>query len=244
MDIAASKETPRLDSLGGRIRAVRLARGLNVNTAARAVGISRTSFTHWESNITREPRVENLLAFTKLTDVDLDWLLERRGDDPDLGRDNYRQPMRASGDEPAAHADAVAIPEVAPSLACHARQIDPTPRANWVIPSDVLEIGFHAVPEACVIKRIVNRTGISDAANMARGDYILIDTSRTRIDEPGVYLVRDPKGHAARRALVTIESGKGLQITVLADDITQQDVCLASGDLIVLGRIMGIFHPI
>jgi transcriptional regulator with XRE-family HTH domain len=71
-----------LETLGGRIRAARMAKKLTVVAVARSVGVSRVCVSQWESGTIEEPKLNNLLAFTQLVDVRLDWLLTRKGMDP------------------------------------------------------------------------------------------------------------------------------------------------------------------
>lgn len=87
-------DTPDLRTLGGRIRAVRKARKLTVVAAAREVGISRVSFSQWESNVVKDPGVTSLLKFTELCEVDLNWLLDRKGTDPEIVRPEFRNPRK------------------------------------------------------------------------------------------------------------------------------------------------------
>lgn len=235
----------RLGTLGERLKAVRKARGFKLGYAARQVGVSRTSFGMWESNNVRNPDINKLIAFTRLADVSLDWLTARRGEDPDLTPPGKPRRATERTGEPISHGPrlapaADAIPEVAAPLSAHAERIDLTPRAFWSIPQEVLELGFNATPGRMVMKRVATREG--SEFGIARGDYVLIDTARDRIDEPGVYLLADPEGRSALRALVKWES-EMLRIVVLADDVNRENKTLDERATVVLGRIMGIFKP-
>jgi transcriptional regulator with XRE-family HTH domain len=242
-----------LETLGGRLKAARLAKGLGLSDAARRIGLSRTSLNQWESNSVKNPDLEKLLEFSKLTEVSLDWLAHREGKDPDFtamgsltkppGRPvHLREVTSRAGhahtpEEPIAVAG---IPEISGALSVHATGLNMTPRAFWNMPAGVVELGFHATPGSVVIQRVLTRDGAD--FSLKRGDYVIIDTSRNRIDEPGIYLLSDPEGKSARRALVTSE-GNGLKITVIADDINRHTEDVSSIDAVVLGRVMGIFQP-
>lgn len=74
--------TPNLRTLAGRIRALRLQRGLKRYVVAEKVGISRVCYHDWESGEVEEPKLGAIVAFAELVDIDLDWLIRRKGEDP------------------------------------------------------------------------------------------------------------------------------------------------------------------
>ncbi len=78
------QQRQNLETLGGRIRAVRKARKLTAIAVADYVGISRVSFWGWENDDVKDPGAYPLFAFTKLVDIDLNWLLVREGPDPEV----------------------------------------------------------------------------------------------------------------------------------------------------------------
>jgi transcriptional regulator with XRE-family HTH domain len=240
------KELPQLETLGGRIRAVRTARKLRVGDTAKKIGVSRTSLTSWETNSVKIPDVDKLAAFTRLTEVSLDWLIEGKGEEPEFLAQARRSKPRLVVEDGAEDARTVRaavqqqLPEVASSLTAHAKAIDMTPRAFWSLPHEVLELGFNVEPSAAVMKRVITRDG--GEFGLARGDFVLIDTSRNRIDEPGTYLLADPEGKSARRARVELQDGK-LQIVILGDDVVRDNPQDAGDDIVVLGRVMGVFRP-
>lgn len=241
-----SSQGGTLVTFGQRVRAVRQARRIKLIVCAKQIGISRTGLQAWESDGVANPDTGKLLAFTKLTDCSLDWLIDGRGPAPDLAV-NLKPPRRITAVAETAAAKetrsiGVEIPEITATMSQHATQLDLTPRAMWRIPLEVVEIGFNSVAGHLAIKRVITREG-SDFG-VGRGDYVLIDTSRTRIDEVGVYLLADPEGKSARRARVDW-CNVALRITILADDIDREDSEIASdAPMTVLGRIMGVFKPV
>jgi len=240
------RNLPDLSTLGGRIRSVRKALGMKVVTVSEKVGISRTSWTQWESNVVANPSRDVLTEFSKIAEIDLDWLIERKGDDPEFLAAKGSSP--AAGDSASGTPDILiggranqAVPEVSPSMAAHARAIDVTPRSIWGMPIDVLELGFNCEAAHVVMKRVITREGAD--FGIERNDYVLIDTSRTRMDEPGLYILADPEGICARRAKVEL-NGDQLVISMMGDD-TDRTSPRDSGDKSdVLGRVMGIFKPV
>lgn len=233
----------QLETMGGRIRAVRKAKKLRLGVAAQKIGLSRTSFTNWEADVVTNPDTGKLRRFSSLVDVSLDWLIDRKGDDPEFL--NVPSPPTKRAAKTAPQSDSASksvsdIAEIAAPLSAHGRGIDLTPRHVWSIPTDVLELGFNCNVETTVVKRIVTRDG--QDFGLGRGDYVLIDVSRTRIDEPGIYLVADPDGHSARRVLVTIDNDE-LRITIMADDTERSSPRDNGENLQVLGRVMGVFKP-
>jgi transcriptional regulator with XRE-family HTH domain len=87
-------QEPKLKTLGQRIRAVRVARHLTVIEVSQRVGISRVSYYAWEKDEVKDPGLTQILAFTDLVDVSLDWLLRRKGNDPDFIKEEKREPAR------------------------------------------------------------------------------------------------------------------------------------------------------
>jgi transcriptional regulator with XRE-family HTH domain len=83
---ATTRKQPKLDTLGGRLRAVREKMKMSVVEAAKEVGVSRTSFGQWESDAVKNPDTGALMTFSKLADISLDWLLARQGPDPDFNK--------------------------------------------------------------------------------------------------------------------------------------------------------------
>jgi len=75
-----------LKTISGRIKAAREAKSLTVTETAERIGISRVQLHAWENGTVTEMRVGPLVEFTSLTKVSLDWLIDRRGPDPDLRR--------------------------------------------------------------------------------------------------------------------------------------------------------------
>lgn len=218
-----------LGTLGGRIRAVRVARGLKLGYCAQQIGVSRTSLGQWEADKVENPDTTALGRFTKLTDISLDWLVERKGEDPDLsmpvGNGKQRRPDVAVSLRSE-------IPEIAASLTIHAHALDLTPRAHWAIPSEVLELALNAEPSAVVIKRVTK----SDDFGCDRGDYLLIDRSHDQLDEPGIYMVADSDGKSARSVMVVDKNGV----------LETADPKRSNGSIVpdtVLGRVIGILKP-
>lgn len=242
-------EQDNFGTFGKRVKAARTGRGLKLGDTARRIGISRTSLGAWENDSVHNPDSAKVIAFTKLTDISLDWLLVRDGNDPAFAapvptrrKRSAATPRPAANDGSAAPGMRIAdIPEIAAPLTAHANGLDLMARAIWSIPDEVIELGFNGTPGAMAVKRVITRDGAD--FNVTRGDYVLIDTTRNRIDEPGVYLLSDPDGQCARRALVKTVNDV-LRIVVLADDVNREPQTIAEGDATVLGRIMGIFKPV
>lgn len=231
-----------LSTLGGRLKAVRVARELGVGETAKKCGLSRTSWSMWESGEVAKPDSTKLGKFCSLTEIDLLWLIEGQGSVPEflVAKRNEKAPLTDERVLDGPRPD-LRVPEINPNLAAHAKGLNRTPRALWTIPADVVELGFNCAPEGAIIKRVVTRDG--GDFGLMRGDYVLIDATRTKFDEPGLYLLADPEGQSARRALVE-KQGDLLKIVAVADD-TDRTFPRDSGDKSpVLGRVMGIFKPL
>lgn len=245
--LADSGRDNSLETIGGRIRASRKARGLKLTTTAELCGLSRTSFAQWENGGVKNPDMTKLGKFVRLVDVSLDWLIDRKGPDPDLTPPTGRKRRAVAAaavisapESPEAHEINPSIPEIAGPLNAHASKIDFSAKALWTIPSQVLEIGFNSVLASTCIQRVVARG--QTEVGLSRGDYILIDISRNRIDEPGIYIVADPEGISARRILVVDKAGK-LEVSAVADDLERESLPESVDKLNPMGRVMGIFRP-
>ena len=239
-----SHEPPQINTLGGRIRAVRVALNMRLGGTANKIGISRTSLGQWEADAVKNPDVDKLAAFSKLTDVSLDWLIDGRGDTPTFLAAPRRGPKPAQAatgtdSSPPSQMPTTSVPEIAPALTMHAKGLDMTPQAHWTFPLGVLELGFHVEAPNAALMRVASRD--SAEAGLARGDFVVLDISRTRIDEPGIYLLADPDGGSARR--VRVESvDNELRMTML--DIAHDNPQPVTDKITVLGRVMGVFKPV
>lgn len=233
-----------LDTLGKRLRHARTTRGLKVGALASQLGISRTSLNQWESDAVRNPDSVKLGQFSRICDVNLDWLIKGE-DEHELATStrrtiNKRREPSHDGSNDSMIKVGKVLPEVSSALTAHARDWDMTPRSHWSIPEQILELGFNAEPKSCIMKRVSTREGTE--FGLDRGDYLLIDTSRRLIDEPGIYIIADPHAMSARRALVTLDNTV-LQIKVVADDNSKVYPRDTGENPTVLGRVMGIFKP-
>lgn len=235
-----------LDTLGSRIKAVRTGLKLRLGETANRIGVSRTSLGQWEADAVKKPDVDKLAAFTELTAVSLDWLVQGQGEPPPFlaaSRRPVKPVVAAEGAEARTRINSAQqpVPEIVAALTAHAKALDLTPRAFWAVPQEVLELGFEVEAGHAVIKRVATRDG--EDFGLRRGDYVLIDTSRNRIDEPGLYILPDPSGVSARRALVEMVDGQ-LKIVLLGDDAYRGSAQPVADEFTALGRVMGIFKPV
>lgn len=220
-----------LRTVGGRIRAVRKMKGLKMHEAAEQCGISRTSWSAWENDKVERPDKNKLVTFAKLNEINLDWLLEGTGH-PEAKNTANGQLISISRPH---------IAELEPAMSCHAGGWDMQTRNVWKVPTEVIEMAFRSNPDASIIKRTNSQPAYG--FGVLRGDYVLIDTSRSRIDEPGVYVLADAGGVCARYALAKNVEGL-LRVVQFADEVNLDGgVIEDSASAVVLGRIMGIFRP-
>jgi transcriptional regulator with XRE-family HTH domain len=83
----AEREHDRLATIGGRMRAVRLARGMTAGDVAEELDVSRPTISTWETNQVENIDKDKLVDFAKLADVSLKWLMAGIGKQPDLDLD-------------------------------------------------------------------------------------------------------------------------------------------------------------
>jgi transcriptional regulator with XRE-family HTH domain len=240
-------------TVGSRIRAVRLARDLSGEDIAKKLKIARPTLVNWETGATVVVPDERIEAFAKLTQVSAKWLKDGKGEPPPLDfskiPDKYRNPPagRLVADRTALppsnviqlESNGAQVTEITPRASAHARGLDTAPQATWSIPREVLTLGFNCDPEQGFIKRVpADGPPLPDGTPVNRGDYVLIDSSRNVINEPGLYYVSDPSGKEVRRVIVSKEADKLVGILQL----TNEPIDLAG--LEVLGRATAVFHAI
>lgn len=238
--LSAAGNDDALSTIGGRIKAIRKARGLRSGVVAKEIGLSRTSFNQWEAGLVKNPDTHKLGLFAEMADCSLEWLTKRKGADPDLTPPQQRRRRSAAPaidrprlDGAAPVAGTLPIPELTAAMSAHANALDLTARTFWQIPPQILELSFNCHPETTVIVRITSRADF----NLSKGDYALIDTSRNRIDEGGTYIVADPDGLSAWWVTVT-SKGAGFEVSMIIDDL-QRAPKPTVDSLQPMGRVMG-----
>jgi transcriptional regulator with XRE-family HTH domain len=83
----AEHEQDRLATIGGRMRAVRLAKGMTASDVAEKLDVSRPTITTWETDKVEKIDHNKLVDFANLADVSLKWLIAGVGKQPDLKLD-------------------------------------------------------------------------------------------------------------------------------------------------------------
>lgn len=231
----------RFATIGGRIRAVRLARGYTHHDVAAACLVTRNSVSMWETGSIKKPNDKVMERFAKLVRVPYEWVTERKGPDPKLPLIAPRISRSVSGLAMANANDRIqAVPELDRSTpASHAKRWNVEPRAWWGIPKEVLEVALHCAPENTVIK-----ASSAEAKDIKRSDYMFIDKSRTDITEPGVYTARFNGGPTMVRILATAHGGK-LRIRLI--DSPEGGRHLVGEEKIlkkyrITGRVMGVLR--
>jgi transcriptional regulator with XRE-family HTH domain len=240
-----------LATLGGRLRAVRLAKELSADEVAAHLKVKRPTYSLWElGKVDRVPE-HRIDAFAELTGVSAQWLLHRTGKQPDLPMGNRSGRRRSRSNPPVGISPALApapaqpdlppsnVVEITPKASAHARALDTAPQAKWSIPREVLTLGFNCDPEEGFIKRVpIDGPPLPDGTPVNRGDYVLIDSTRTEINEVGLYYVADPNGREVKRVLASQEEG---ELVVRFQGASEK---LSVDELEVLGRAMAVFHAI
>jgi transcriptional regulator with XRE-family HTH domain len=250
----------RLATVGGRLRAIRMVRGLTTEQVAERLDVSRATISVWEGNKVKKYPHDKIVKFAKMTAVSVEWLMHRVGDAPTVQQKAINvaspPPFPTLPEEPSIPATPIpAAPAAAPAPAAlpasgaeiaeikpnqpNATELDLTPKATWSIPGEVLTLGFNCDPDHAVITRVIIPVTMPDGMVAHRGDYLLIDTSRITINEPGVYFVADPDGKEVRRLTVSEEENGAL---IVGDKTGKLD---ASPEMFtVLGRAMAVFRAL
>lgn len=261
----------RLSTVGGRIRAVRLAKGMTATQVAEKIEISRPTLSTWENGLVGNIDEDKLKRLAKLLHVSAEWLISAKGAAPELAlnipdrafvgtRSNSRLGRLESAVQEAVDAveqsklNAAALPpenirmltgvdKSVPEIKSAAPQFDDSHHddTRWTMPREVLRRTFYCDPDNVVIKQARKGLDAPDGTPIRRGDYLLIDKTRNAINEPGIYYVADPEGKEAHRAIATANETTG-ELTVVIDG--RADVDKPTDGWLVMGRAMAVFHAL
>ncbi len=217
-----------LATIGGRIRATRLARNLSATEVAKQIRIARPTLFNWETDATGYPAKDKLEAFSRLTNVPFEWLLTGVGDRPGVLSGVPDQPIH--NEEPATVNDPqVPVLEVISMELTGGQYLEIDNRWKWDLPRHVLAVGLNSHPGRTIVLRVVVPY-TADGMELRRGDYALIDLSRTEVDDVGIYMVnRDNK---IAWGTVTADSNGKFQFST--EDLKGR----------IFGRVTGIVRPV
>lgn len=245
------ENSDRLATVGGRLRAVRLARGMTTEQVAEMLDVSRATVSVWEGDKVKKYPHPKIVKFAKETAVSVEWIMHRVGEAPTVQQKlveitNPPPFPKLPETQPAAAPPAVAplpaapiasgkeIAEIKPNQP-NASGLDLTPQAQWSIPREVLTLGFNCDPDQAVIRRVLVAVTFPDGTIAHRGDYILIDTVRNTINEAGLYYVADPDGREVKH--VTVKEAEGALVVNGETQVTPEMFT-------VLGRAMAVFRAL
>lgn len=68
-----------METVGDRLKKLRLARKLSQEQVAKMVGVKQGSYTQLETGKTKTPRASNLTKYARLYEVDPEWLMTGKG---------------------------------------------------------------------------------------------------------------------------------------------------------------------
>ena len=194
-----------LNELCERIKALRLSRGYTQQEVAEELGMSREGFVQYENGDIKNPNTDRMKKFSALMKAPLGWVLNREGKDPPLPKSNRKTRSKARTARPAEKVDEQTcdpshrVPEVEMGIANHIDGWDEEPIAVWCIPPEIIRHFMMSRPGSVIIKRAAQ----SLDGFYQRGDYVFIDKTVTKYQNPGAYWVLD--GGEPRRAVVTVK---------------------------------------
>ena len=73
-----------MNTLGKRIKALRIQSGRKAGDCAKVLGISRAAFYGWEAD-TQIPGFHSLIRLSEIFGASLDWLMKGKGNPPAIG---------------------------------------------------------------------------------------------------------------------------------------------------------------
>ena len=162
---------PPSESLGSRLRKVRVAFGDAQQDIATKLGITRSSVSQWE-NDTVMPTVDKVEVMALRYSLPFEWLMFGRGDEPTLPTPGRRR--RQSADT--ARSELFMGPMILECRPLNANE----PSPEWHIPG-------HALP--CNASDAVFFKAPADLPPIMHGDYVLIDKSQRELQLTGQWLV-------------------------------------------------------
>jgi hypothetical protein len=149
----------------------------------------------WETGAIRNPDPEKLRKVARMLGVRSQWLTKRAKPDPKLPSVEPRHKMRTRMYADDHIEQPQMIPELSSDPLAHSRGWQISPRALWAIPHDVLDRTFRSLPG----KSIVVRSWF-DLSPISNADFLVVDTSATQFERPGIYLIVETKGGAVKPA--------------------------------------------
>lgn len=84
-----------MSTVGGRIHAARVAKGLTMDQLADKLGVTKGAIAQWESNKIKRLTAENLFNLSKTLEVSANWLLEwkdENGNPIPMGKPTHLEP--------------------------------------------------------------------------------------------------------------------------------------------------------
>lgn len=84
-----------MDTVGGRIQAARIAKGLTQEQFGKLVGVSKGAVSQWEAGDIKGLKAENIMALSIAADVSALWVLKGRNEDGTpipMGRPTHLDP--------------------------------------------------------------------------------------------------------------------------------------------------------
>jgi phage repressor protein C with HTH and peptisase S24 domain len=217
------------DTVGGRLRMVRQARGLTPGDLAEACEVSRQAISYWERAIWH-PNAANLERAAKRLNVSIEWLRTGDGLTPDLriiplvGRTVTPPPPLPRPEPP----QPGMIPEQVMGIGSGPLLLDGRIHDWWKLPPGLISETLRTLPEYLTVLRVLSDS-MEPAVKLY--DYVILDQADTTPVDGKIYAIDNGVGVVLRRILVEGES-----LTLRADSDPTQDVKVPHDEVRIVGR--------
>ena len=239
-EMAKGKKTT---GLGARIAAAREQAGLSQTDLAKAFGLTRSSVSQWEGELT-EPTPANLRAIAMRCRVDYDWLATGRGD-PEFEDTPYVNEGETFDQQATVPGGIKEIDvraglggggEVQPHQALQLGEVlTPVKDEAWRFPNRFMREEIRA-PESRVI--ILETQGDSMAPTILSGDRVIVDTGHKLPSPDGIYAVRDRYGSIVVKRLQVLRKGNPPVIRIISDNKAHDAEDVGADEIAIVGRVL------
>jgi phage repressor protein C with HTH and peptisase S24 domain len=226
-----AKAKTDLETIAGRLRVARTARGLSGLDIAEACNVSRQAVSQWETG-QNEPGINNLEKAATRLNVSLEWLRTGKGPKPDLriipvaGRKRVVRRIETGVERPPFPN---MIPEQAMGVGAGPLVLDGRIHDWWKLPLGLVTETLRTQPPYLVALRVLSD---SMEPGIKLHDYVIVDQADTTPADGKIYVIDNGLGVILRRIFL---SGGG-ELTLRADRDHKLDVTIKRDEVRIVGR--------
>ncbi len=207
-------------TFGGRLKYMRLHRGMTQANLAAAISVSRTALAQWESSGTIMPSLGAIEELSKVLQTTPEWLTFRRGS-PEIFYSNRPQSEHT----------------FVPTVTFGATADDMVYGERWGVPMTFLTDTLHVDSTSMVLFRCPD-SSVSPAYD--QGDLIFVDITDKRLSKSGVFLYWNGDAPAlATFQRIPSKTNPQVRITHNIEGKGSGEMTLPENDVEIIGRTKG-----